>query len=106
MEGFLLVGTNCQKAIKDIDVKNIRMPKQQCMWANCLEQFVNLFVNNNDKNVPPLGKSHQNRHERNQHWNRTSHFALRLLPADLPSPNIVINAYATSNMHILTVLEA
>jgi lysophospholipase L1-like esterase len=115
MGGSLLVGTNCRMLMRELNFQ-FQLPKRECTWSNRVGQFLNaFFVNDNDnKNKKKKGGDDEeplvqvtkvamggtNTGTGSVIWQYD------LIPEEARSPDIVINAYSTNDMHILTALEA
>ena len=115
MGGSLLVGTNCRMLMRELNFQ-FQLPKRECTWSNRVGQFLNaFFVNDNDnknKNkkggddeeplvqVTKVAMGGTNTGTGSVIWQYD------LIPEEARSPDIVINAYSTNDMHILTALEA
>lgn len=116
MGGSLLVGTNCRKIISDLGIPDINLPNRHCTWSNRLEKFLNQLFG------PILGVYKKSSRDYESIWDlvqvtktamggtntQTGQVILEydLLPAEARHPDIIINAYSTNDMHILTVLDA
>ena len=108
--GSILIGRNCRKLNKDLNIQ-FPMPNRECTYANRLHMFLwailERLVSGDSKdpdrvvfNVTKIAMGGTNTAVGAQI------FKYDLVP-DLPSPvDIVINGYATNDMHVLTVLEA
>lgn len=109
MGGSLLVGVNCRKVVKELGLQ-MQLPNRLCTWAHRLEAFLNSMILSSS----PLEYEHTG----NDQIFEVDKISLGgtntgmgavvykygLIPH--PKPDIVINAYATNDMHVLTVLEA
>lgn len=96
--GSVLVGRNCRKLVKDLGQQN-PMPNRECNWAHrlkmTLEQlFPDVFL------VTKIAMGGTNTAV------GTTVFRYDLVPPESRDPDVVVNAYSTNDMHILTVLEA
>lgn len=100
MGGSLLVGTNCRKLLSELGL-SFRLPKRDCTWSNRLEQFLNSYAKNSDiVQVTKVAMGGTNTATGNVIWQYD------LIPENARNPDIVLNAYSTNDMHILTILEA
>ena len=108
MGGSLLVGTNCRKLLTELHLQ-FTLPKRDCTWSNRLGQFLNIYfgfadsmsdTNNIMFDVTKVAMGGTN--------TATGSVILEydLIPDNARNPDIIINAYATNDMHILTILEA
>ena len=83
-----------------------QLPKRECTWSNRVGQFLNTFFLGQGSPTEPLvevtkvAMGGTNTASASVIW----HFDL--IPKEARNPDIVINAYSTNDMHILTVLEA
>jgi hypothetical protein len=91
--GSVTAGVNCNTGIKPYSFKN-------CSWPTRLSYLVNQFVGGDLIEVHNLASGGTN--------TDTGRAMLEfdLLPDEIRSPDIVINAYATNDMHVLTIKEA
>ena len=109
MGGSLLVGMNCRKLVKELGFQ-LRLPLSDCSWANRLEKLLNQFL---------LGKQIKQIQDQELivHVDKvamggtntetgTAILEYDLMPSEAKHPDIIINAYATNDMHILTMNEA
>lgn len=99
MGGSLLVGTNCRKLLQELGL-SFRLPKRDCTWSNRLEEFLNAFANHDVVEVTKVAMGGTNTATGNVIWQYD------LIPEEARNPDIVLNAYSTNDMHILTILEA
>ena len=121
--GSVLVGRNCRKLMKDFDLQFL-LPNRECTYSFRLQVFLDLithvllhnpFNDNTDYAVPT---SKEARDLTPQLFQVTKIamggtntavgsqiFRYDLLPEAARRPDIVINGYATNDMHILTILE-
>lgn len=109
MGGSLLVGMNCRRLVKELGFQ-LRLPLSDCSWANRLEKLLNQFLlgkqlkQNSDQelivHVDKVAMGGTNTET------GTAILEYDLLPSEAKHPDIVINAYATNDMHILTMNEA
>ena len=99
MGGSLLVGTNCRTILRELDLQ-MRMPKRECTWSNRLGNFFNLWAGGDLVQVTKVAMGGTN--------TATGGviFEYDLIPEEAREPDIVINAYSTNDMHVLTILEA
>ena len=101
MGGSLLVGTNCRRIVRDVKFRGSSMPNWGCSWANRLDRFLNQFFNNTEiVQVTKVAMGGTNT------ATGSVIFQYDLIPEHARDPDIVINAYSTNDMHILTLLEA
>jgi hypothetical protein len=110
MGGSLLVGTNCAKLKREMGFE-FGMPRRECNWSSRLGHFLNGFF---------LGEKSFDPKEQTEPLIQLAKVAMGgtntatgsviwqydLIPEEAHNPDIVINAYSTNDMHILTVLEA
>mmetsp|Transcript_13775 Transcript_13775/g.38773 ORF Transcript_13775/g.38773 Transcript_13775/m.38773 type:complete len:750 (+) Transcript_13775:190-2439(+) len=108
MGGSVLVGTNCRIMMRELNFQ-FQMPKRECNWSFRMQTFINNFF---------LGE--QYKFKRTEQLVEVSKVAMGgtntatgsviwqydLIPEEARNPDIVLNAYSTNDMHILTVLEA
>lgn len=99
MGGSLLVGTNCRKLLTDLGL-SFRLPKRDCTWSNRLHQFLNSYADENLVQVTKVAMGGTNTATGSIIWEYD------LVPEEARNPDIVLNAYSTNDMHILTVMEA
>ena len=111
MGGSLLVGTNCPRMNKEMNFQ-FGMPKKECNWSYRIGQFLNGFFLTEDNprekkirtdqlfEVTKVAMGGTNTATGSVIWQYD------LIPEEARNPDIVINAYSTNDMHILTVLEA
>ena len=99
MGGSLIVGANCRKVITDLNL-GIKMPVKLCVWPHRLETFLNKMLGGDYVEVHKIALGGTN--------TQTGFVMLdsNFLPDEAKDPDIVINAYSTNDMHILTVLQA
>jgi hypothetical protein len=115
MGGSLLVGTNCRMLMKELNFQ-FRLPKRECTWSNRLGEFLNaLFAasattttnNDNDDEKEPLVQVTKVAMGGTNTATGSIIWQYDLIqPPEARHPDIVINAYSTNDMHILTMLEA
>lgn len=96
--GSVLVGRNCRKLCKDLGLQ-LRMPQRECTWAHRLGVFLNVLVPDIFR-VTKIAMGGTNTAVGTTIWKYD------LLPPEARQPDVVINAYSTNDMHILTALEA
>merc|ERR1712238_386628 len=106
MGGSLLVGTNCRMLMKELNFQ-FQLPKRECTWSYRVGQFLNAFFLGESKNreeplvqVTKVAMGGTNTATGSAIWKYD------LVPEEARNPALVINAYSTNDMHILTVLEA
>ena len=113
MGGSLLVGTNCRMLMKELNFQ-FQLPKRECTWSNRVGQFLNsFFVNDNNSSKKKKGDVEEPLvHVTKVAMGGTNTgtgsviWQYDLIPEEARNPDIVINAYSTNDMHILTALEA
>ena len=99
MGGSLLVGTNCRRIVKEVNLQGL-MPNRGCTWANRLDRFLKQFFDTEIVQVTKVAMGGTNT------ATGSVIFQYDLVPEHARDPDIVINAYSTNDMHILTILEA
>jgi hypothetical protein len=99
MGGSLLVGTNCRKLKTELDL-NFGLPNRECNWSHRLLEFLNSYVGGELVQVTKVAMGGTNTATGSVIWKYD------LIPEDAKNPDIVLNAYSTNDMHILTLLEA
>lgn len=99
MGGSLLVGRNCRKIMKELGLQ-FAMPNRVCTWSNRLEQFLNQLFDGKIVEVTKVAMGGTNT------ATGSVIFQYDLVPEQARDADIVINAYSTNDMHILTILEA
>jgi hypothetical protein len=106
MGGSLLVGTNCAHMNRELNFQ-FGMPRRECNWSFRMGHFLNDFFLPKDKarmeqlvEVAKVAMGGTNTATGSVIWQYD------LTPEEARNPDIVINAYSTNDMHILTVLEA
>lgn len=109
MGGSLLVGTNCRMMMKELNFQ-FRMPKKECTWSFRVGEFLNALVlgvdtpkkerRENVVDVTKVAMGGTNTATGSVIWQYD------LIPNEAKNPDIILNAYSTNDMHILTVLEA
>ena len=106
MGGSVAVGRNCA-ALKGTLGFEWVLPLRECNWIARLDHFLNNFFLGEDKNrveqlidVSKVAMGGTNTATGSVLWQYD------LIPEKARSPDIVINAYSTNDMHVLTMLEA
>jgi hypothetical protein len=99
MGGSLVVGVNCRKIVSEHRL-GILMPHRLCTWAHRLEYFLNNALGADIFEVHKIAMGGTNTGTGFVLWESD------FLPPEDKHPDIVINAYSTNDMHILTVMEA
>ena len=99
MGGSLLVGTNCRKLLTELGL-SFRLPNRDCTWSHRLMLFLNALTTSDVVEVTKVAMGGTNTATGNVIWQYD------LIPEEARNPDIVINAYSTNDMHILTILEA
>lgn len=99
MGGSLIVGTNCRKLLTELGL-SFRLPKRDCTWSNRLLQFLNSYAGGDLVHVSTVAMGGTNTATGSVIWKYD------LIPEQAREPDIVLNAYSTNDMHILTILEA
>jgi lysophospholipase L1-like esterase len=97
--GSLIVGVNCRKIVADNNL-NMLMPNRLCTWTHRLESFLNKILGGPYVEVQKVALGGTNTQTGYVMWDSD------FLPEEAKNPDIVINAYSTNDMHILTVLQA
>ena len=99
MGGSLIVGVNCRKIIPEHNL-GFLMPNRLCTWTHRLETFLNKMLAADVFEVAKVALGGTN--------TETGHVLLEqdFLPPEAKNADILINAYSTNDMHIITVLEA
>ena len=112
MGGSLLVGTNCRKLLTEFGL-GFRLPKRDCTWSNRLGQFINaLLLGGNEDGNDENDDEHRLVEVTKVAMGGTNTatgqviLAYDLIPQEARQPDIILNAYSTNDMHILTILEA
>jgi len=100
MGGSLLVGTNCRKVLTELGINNMRLPNRSCTWSSRLQGFLNSLFKSDVFEVTKVAMGGTNTETGNVIWKYD------LIPEEARNPDIVINAYSTNDMHVLTILEA
>jgi hypothetical protein len=118
MGGSLLVGTNCRQVFSELQLgSQMGLPKRDCTWSNRLGKFLNMVfgVEFDSKTLQPIRMDSHNGYlfdvtkvAMGGTNTATGSVILEydLIPENARNPDIIINAYATNDMHILTILEA
>jgi hypothetical protein len=93
MGGSVTKGVNCISGIKGVN-------RFQCAWPNRLESMINQLFGGDLVEVKAVGMGGTN--------SATGATILGhdLLPADAKNPDIIINAYATNDMHVISMRQA
>jgi hypothetical protein len=103
MGGSLLVGTNCRMLMTELNFQ-FRLPKRECTWAYRVEEFLNAIFDAPESEplvqVTKVAMGGTNTATGSIIWQYS------LIPPEARNPDIVLNAYSTNDMHILTILEA
>lgn len=106
MGGSVMVGRNCAALKKEMGFQ-WRLPLRECNWSSRLGNFLNnLFLGDgkdHEENLVEISKvamGGTNTATGSVIWQYD------LVPEEARNPDIVINAYSTNDMHILTILEA
>lgn len=100
MGGSVLIGRNCRKLNKDLGLQFL-LPNRECTYAHRLQKFLDLIAGQEDLfDVTKIAMGGTNTAVGSQV------FLYDLVPDEAWNPDIVINAYATNDMHVLTALEA
>jgi len=105
MGGSLLVGTNCRMLMKELNFQ-FQLPKRECTWSYRVGQFLNAFFLGESKNREELVQVTKVAMGGTNTATGSAIWKYDLVPEEARNPDIVINAYSTNDMHILTVLEA
>ena len=127
--GSVLVGRNCRKLFTDMGMQ-MTLPNRHCTYSNRLQVFLDqVFSPNNTMFEPSKTKTSQNKGREPLppplssgaiSLFRVTKIAMGgtntavgsqvmeydLLPLEARKPDIIVNAYSTNDMHILTILEA
>lgn len=99
MGGSVTMGVVCH--INPVTTSTGKYSRRDCAWPGRLSTFfTNLFGGYNLINVHTASLGGTNTESGTTIWDYS------LLPDDVPYPDIVINAYATNDMHYNTVQEA
>lgn len=97
--GSVLMGRNCPTLAREVDFP-VRRNMRQCSWSMRLEHFLNTLAGQHVVEVHLIAFGGTNTAV------GTSFFEYNLLPEPARHPDIVINAYSTNDMHVLSVAEA
>ena len=99
MGGSLIVGVNCRKIIKEYRMGYL-LPNRLCTWTHRLETFLNKMLVADVFEVQKVALGGTN--------TETGHVLLEqdFIPEEAKDADILINAYSTNDMHILTMIEA
>jgi hypothetical protein len=125
--GSVLVGRNCRKLYSDMKLQ-MTLPNRHCTYSNRLQVFLNQIFSPNNTVLYESNKKFKNQREPPSPSISTGAIALfdvtkiamggtntavgsqvlqyDLLPREARNPDIILNAYSTNDMHILTILEA
>lgn len=115
MGGSLLVGTNCRMILSELQLgSQMGLPKRDCTWSNRLSKFLNMVlgVEFDSKTLQPIigdGYLFDVTKVAMGGTNTATGSVILgydLIPENARNPDIIINAYATNDMHVLTILEA
>lgn len=99
--GSVLVGRNCRKLMKDLDIQGMLLPNRACTWAFRLQIFMDQILQQPGvMEITKISMGGTNTAVGAQI------FEYDLLPEAARNPDIVLNAYSTNDMHILTTLQA
>lgn len=98
--GSVLVGRNCRKLMKDLGIQDMLLPNRACTWAYRLQVFFDQVF------IPDVVKITKISVGGTNTAIGATIFQYDLLPESARHPDIVLNAYSTNDMHILTILEA
>ena len=129
MGGSVLVGRNCRKLLKDLNLQFL-LPNRECTYSFRLQVFLDLMThvllqryssasddsNRNSSPSIPIGTSARALAPQLFQVTKIAMggtntavgsqiFKYDLLPDEARHADIVINGYATNDMHILTILE-
>jgi hypothetical protein len=99
MGGSLIVGVNCRKIVKAHKL-DMLMPNRLCTWTHRLESFLNKMFGGDYVEVHKIALGGTNTHTGFVLWDSD------FLPEETKGADIVINAYSTNDMHVLTALQA
>lgn len=99
MGGSLIVGVNCRKIVSEHKL-GFLMPHRLCTWAHRLEFLLNNLLDADIFEVHKIAMGGTNTATGFVLWDSD------FLPTEHKNPDILINAYSTNDMHILTVMEA
>jgi hypothetical protein len=99
MGGSLIVGVNCRKIVSDY-VLGMQMPNRLCTWTHRLETLINKMLGGEFVEIHKIALGGTNTETGFVMWDSD------FIPDETRDPDILINAYSTNDMHILTVLQA
>ena len=111
MGGSLLVGTNCARLKQELGFE-FGMPRRECNWSRRFFHFINGFFLGEDHakmkkvrlnqlvEVAKVAMGGTNSATGSVIWEYD------LIPEETQNPDILINAYSTNDMHILTIQQA
>jgi len=99
--GSVLVGRNCRKLMKDLGIQGMLLPNRACTWAYRLQIFLDQLLG-----IPGVFDITKLSMGGTNTAVGAHIFEYDLLPESARHPDIVLNAYSTNDMHILTILEA
>ena len=105
MGGSLLVGTNCRALLSELGL-HFRLPKRDCTWSNRVGQFINAYFGATNSEKEPLIEVTKVAMGGTNTATGSVIWQYDLIPVEARNPDIVLNAYSTNDMHILTLLEA
>jgi hypothetical protein len=93
MGGSVTKGVSCYADIKGVN-------RFQCAWPNRLEQMINQLAGGELVQVKVVGMGGTN--------SATGAIILEydLIPADAKNPDVIVNSYATNDMHVITMRQA
>ena len=101
MGGSVLVGRNCRKLLSELRLgEKMGLPNRDCTWSNRLDSFLNSYFGDGIAEVTKVAMGGTNTETGNVIWRYD------LIPEYARNPDIVLNAYSTNDMHVLTILEA
>lgn len=112
--GSVLVGRNCRRIVKDLGLQ-LRLPNRECTYSHRLEQFVNRYWSTfllDNHNLTSIDHPHPLLQVTKIAMGGTNTatgsriLEYNLLPEAARDPDVIINAYSTNDMHVLTVQEA
>jgi len=101
--GSVLVGRNCRALTAELSIRDVRMPNRECNWAHRLQLFLDAMFGGHGRviEIVKLALGGTNTGVGSMIWDYT------LLPSEeTRHADIILNAYSTNDMHVLTVLEA
>lgn len=110
MGGSILIGRNCRKLNKDLNIQ-FPLPNRECTYAHRLQKFLDLIVGSGNEDgggngTPDLFQVTKIAMGGTNTAVGSQVFLYDLLPEEAQNPDIVMNAYATNDMHVLTAMEA